>query len=113
MLLNVHASREDKIDDVKDNFYEELKSVFDKFHKYHLKMLLGDLNIKVDREDIFKLTIGNENLHGISNDNGIRVVNFATSKVSVTSTMFSHHNIQSQYVDNIMIDRRRHSFRCT
>jgi hypothetical protein len=32
------------------------------------------------REDIFKPTIGNENLHEISNDNGPRVVNFATSK---------------------------------
>jgi hypothetical protein len=30
-------------------------------------------------EDIFKLIIGNESLHEvISNDNGVRVVNFAT-----------------------------------
>jgi hypothetical protein len=44
--------------------------------------LLGDLNSKVGTEDthIFKPTIGNESLHEISNDNGVRVVNFATSK---------------------------------
>jgi hypothetical protein len=45
-----------------------------------MKILLGDFNAKVDREDIFKLTIGNESSHEISNDNGVRVVNFATSK---------------------------------
>jgi hypothetical protein len=34
-----------------------------------MKILLGDLNAKVDWEDILKLTIGNEHLHEISNDN--------------------------------------------
>jgi hypothetical protein len=45
-----------------------------------MKFLLGDFNAKVRREDIFKLTIGNESLQEISNDNGVRVVNFAASK---------------------------------
>jgi hypothetical protein len=45
-----------------------------------MKILLGDFNAKVGREDIFKPTIWNENLHEISNDNGVRLVNFATSK---------------------------------
>jgi hypothetical protein len=38
------------------------------------------LNAKVTREDIFKPTIENENLHEINNENGVKVVNFATSK---------------------------------
>jgi hypothetical protein len=76
IVLNVHAPTEDKTDDVKGSFYEELERVFDKFPKYHTKILLGDLNAEVGREDIFKLTIGNESIHKISND---RVVNFATS----------------------------------
>jgi hypothetical protein len=33
-----------------------------------MKMLLGDFNVKVGREEIFKPTIGNESLHEISND---------------------------------------------
>jgi hypothetical protein len=38
--------------------------------------------------------MGNESLHKISNDNGVRVVNFATSKnLIVKSTIFPHHNI--------------------
>jgi hypothetical protein len=54
--------------------------VFDKFPKYHMKILLGDFNTKVGKENIFKPTIGNESLHEISNDNGVKLVNFAISK---------------------------------
>jgi exonuclease III len=59
IVLNVHAPIEDKTDDEKVSFYEELERVFDKFPKYHMKILLGDFNAKVGKEDIFKLTIGN------------------------------------------------------
>jgi hypothetical protein len=102
---------------VKGSFYEELERIFDKFPKYHMKMLLGDLNAKVDREDFFKPTIGNESLHKISNNNGVRVVNFATSKnLIVKSTIFSHRNIHKytwtfpdgntyNQIDHILIDR--------
>jgi exonuclease III len=94
IVLNVHALSEDKTDDVKDSFYEELERVLDKFPKYHMKILFGDFNAKVGREDIFKPTTGNESLHGISDDNGVRSVSFATSKnLRVKSTMFPHSNI--------------------
>jgi hypothetical protein len=53
--------------------------VFDKVPKYHMKIMLRDFNAKEGREDIFKPTIGNESLHEISNDNGVRLVSFATS----------------------------------
>jgi hypothetical protein len=94
IVLNVHAPTEDKTDDVKDSFYEELECVFDKFPNYHMKILLGDFNAKVGRVDIFKTTIGNESLHEISNDNGVRLVNFATSKnLEAKSMMFPRPSI--------------------
>jgi hypothetical protein len=71
----VHAPIEDKDDVIKDSFYEEIEQVFHQFRRYHMKMLLGDFNAKVD---IFKPIIGNENLHEASNDNRVRKVNFAT-----------------------------------
>jgi hypothetical protein len=49
---------DDKIDNVKDSFYEELEHIFNKFPKYHMKMLLGDFNVEVGREDIFKQQLG-------------------------------------------------------
>ena len=59
-----------------------------------MKILLGGFNAKVGRENMFKPTIGNESLHQDSNDNGDRIVNFATSKnLVVKSTMFPHRII--------------------
>jgi endonuclease/exonuclease/phosphatase family metal-dependent hydrolase len=121
IVLNVQAPTQDKSDDVKERFYEELEQVFDKFPKYHMKILLGDFNAKVGREDIFKPTIGNESLHEISNDNGVRVVNFATTKNLIDkSMMFPYRSIHKftwtspvgkthNQIDHILIDRRRHS----
>jgi DNA repair ATPase RecN len=86
-----------------------------------MKILLGDFNAKVGRENIFKPTIGNESLHQDSNDNGVRIINVATSKnLVVKSTMFPHRNIHEynwtspdgqthNQNDHILIDMRRHS----
>jgi hypothetical protein len=62
IVLNVHASTEDKIDDMKGSFYEELECIFGKFPKYHMKFWLGDYSAIVGREDISNPTTGNESL---------------------------------------------------
>jgi hypothetical protein len=86
-----------------------------------MKILLGDFNAKVGGEDNFKPTIGNESLHEISNDNGVRLVNVATSKnLRVKNMMFPHRNIRKytltspdgkthNQINHILVDRRRHS----
>jgi hypothetical protein len=43
-----------------------------------MKILLRNFNAKVGREDAFNPAVGNESLYEISNDDGVRVVNFAT-----------------------------------
>jgi hypothetical protein len=43
-----------------------------------MKILLGDFNEKLGREDIFKPTIENESPHQDSTDNGVRIINVAT-----------------------------------
>jgi hypothetical protein len=83
-----------------------------------MKILLGDFNAKVGREDIFKPIIGNNSLHEASNNNGVRVVNFATSEnLIVKGTTFPHHNIHKHIwtspdgvthnqIDHVLIDNR-------
>jgi hypothetical protein len=66
--------------DMKGIFCDKLEHVLDKFCKCHMKILLGYFSAKVERENIFIPTAGNESVHEISNDNGVRVVNFAASK---------------------------------
>jgi exonuclease III len=121
IVVNVHTPCEDTSDDIKDSFYEELGHVFDQFPRYDMKILLGDFNAVVGREDILKPTIGRESSHKISNDNGVRVVTFASSKnLVVKSTMFPHRSLHKytwtspdgkthNQIDHILIDRRRHS----
>ena len=43
IVLNVQAPSEEKSDEAKDSFYEELDQVFDHSPKYHMKILLGVL----------------------------------------------------------------------
>ena len=74
----MHAPSEEKSDDSEDSFYDELEQDYDYFPTYHMKILLGDFNAKVGRENIFKPTIGYERLHRDCNDNGVRIINFAT-----------------------------------
>jgi hypothetical protein len=59
IVLNVKAPSEDKIDDVKDRIYEELKCVFDTFSKIICENFVTRFHAKVDKEDIFKQKIGN------------------------------------------------------
>jgi exonuclease III len=121
IVLNVHAPNEDKDEVTKEGFFEELEQVFNQFPRYHMKILMGDFNAKVGREDIFKPIIGNESLYEASNHNGVRTVNFATSKnLIVKSITFPHRDIHKHtwtspdgvthnQIDHVLIDKRRHS----
>jgi hypothetical protein len=72
-------------------------------------------------ENIFKPTTGNESLHQDSNDNGVRTVNFATSKNLVVKRGRCSHTEtfirtpgpllmgRLNQIDHILIDRRWHS----
>ena len=40
----MHAPSEEKSDDSKDSFYEELEQGFDNFPTHHMKILLRDFN---------------------------------------------------------------------
>jgi hypothetical protein len=88
---------------------------------YHMKILQGDFNAKIGREDILKAVIANESLHAVKNDNGVRVLNFATSKkLIVRSTTFPHCDIHKHtrtypdgvihnQIDHVLIHSRQHS----
>jgi hypothetical protein len=60
-----------------------------------MKILLRDFNAKTGREDIIKLTIGNEGLHQDSNGNDVRRVHFYMPKnllVVVKGMMLPYRN---------------------
>jgi hypothetical protein len=55
----------------------------------------------------FKPTNGNESLHEINKYNGVRVVNFATTKNLTVKSTFTDGKTRSQR-GHILVERRRH-----
>lgn len=54
--------------------------IYDSILRRIQKIILGNFNAKVGREDVFRPTIGRESFHEESNDKGVRLVTLATSK---------------------------------
>ncbi|KAJ0171123.1 hypothetical protein K1T71_013322 [Dendrolimus kikuchii] len=120
-LINVYAPTEmaDEVD--KDEFYDQLELVYDQIPNYDVKIILGDCNAKVGREEIYKPTIGMHSKHNVSNDNGTRLISFASAKAMVIkSTMFPRKDIYKgtwrspdghtvNQIDHIVIDDRHKS----
>jgi hypothetical protein len=63
--------------------------IFNEFPKYHMKILSGDFNAKVGREDIFNPKAGGESLHEISNDNEVKAVNLPHPKIQESKVQCS------------------------
>ena len=117
-LINVYAPTEEKENDMKELFYDKLVEVYDGAPKRDIKIVLGDFNAKIGREVYYHPTIGKHSLHENSNDNGTRVIDFATSRnMIVSSTYFEHKNIHKatwvspdgrtkNQIDHVLIDGR-------
>jgi hypothetical protein len=55
IVLYIHATTVDTVDDVEDRLYEELKCVYNNFPKYQVNIMFEGFNAKIGWEDIFKL----------------------------------------------------------
>lgn len=53
-LINVYAPTNEKPDDVKDEFYERLDKTYDECPKHDVKIVIGDANAQVGKEDFFQ-----------------------------------------------------------
>jgi exonuclease III len=58
ILINGYAPTEEKQQDEKEEFYEDLKTIYESIPKNHPKIILGDFNAKVGKEEIYRPTIG-------------------------------------------------------
>jgi hypothetical protein len=74
-----------------------------------MKIGIEDFNSKLEREDIFKLTIKNKSLYQDSKYNGARIVNFTISKnLVVKRTLFLHTNLHADNLNNVSREASRY-----
>lgn len=91
IFINVHAPTESKDEADKDDFYDKLSRIYDHSPGNMIKIVVGVCNAKIGT---FILTIGTHSAHEVSNNNGQRLISFATSKkMTISSTIFLHKNI--------------------
>ena len=67
VFINVHCPTEDKDEETKDEFYGEFERTYDKFSTYDVEIILGDLNAKIGKKEIYRSTISKESLQEESN----------------------------------------------
>ncbi|PNF20250.1 hypothetical protein B7P43_G15723 [Cryptotermes secundus] len=117
-LICAHAPTEDKSGEEKDSFYDELNEIYGKGPKMDCKIIIGDMKAKVGNEDVYRSVIGKHTLHNKSNDNGMRLINFASSRnMVIGGTVFNDKDIHKRtwkspdgnvfnQIDHILIDVR-------
>ncbi|KAK4876496.1 hypothetical protein RN001_009002 [Aquatica leii] len=120
-LISVYAPTEETEEEEKEKFYEQLEQIFGSLPQQDMKIILGDLNAKIGKEETLRPHIGKHSLHDQSNDNGLRIADFAAANnLCVKSTMFEHKDIHKQtwvsndgrtrnQIDHIIIDARHSS----
>lgn len=97
IMINCYAPMENKNDDIKTVFYDELEMLYDSLPNWKPKIVIGDFNAKISRETMFRPTIGKESLHRETNENGNMLVTSASNRnMVISSTMFPHKDIHKQ-----------------
>jgi exonuclease III len=96
-IICAHAPTEEKEELQKDNFYEDLERIYRKAPKYDIKIVMGDFNAKVGKEQELRPTVGKYSLHEETNNNGWRMIDFAITKnMAIRSTLLQHKRIHKE-----------------
>ncbi|KAI8115055.1 Craniofacial development protein 2 [Lucilia cuprina] len=74
-LICAHAPTEDKDEVAKNRFYDRLDELYDRCPKNDVKIVLGDVNAKIGKENVFGPTVEKFSLHDETTKNGMRLVN--------------------------------------
>jgi hypothetical protein len=110
--------KEEKEEMQKDNFYEDLESIYMKVPKHDIKVVMGDFNAKVVKEVGLAPNVGKYRRHEETNNNRWRMIDFAVTKnMAISSKSLQHKRIHketrrspdettSNQTDHVMIDSR-------
>ena len=94
-VVVVYAPTEAASENDKNDFYQQLSSIFDELPRHDLKLLFGDLNAQVTLDGgLMSGVVGGHSLHSSSNDNGTRLLDFCVAhQLTIGGTLFEHKDI--------------------
>jgi len=93
-LINAYAPTEDKTEEIREQFYDDLQYMVDKVRKSDLIIILGDANAKLGKESAYQKIAGKHTLREEPNRNGELLCDFAAANnMIVVSTQFQHKQI--------------------
>ncbi|XP_061176934.1 craniofacial development protein 2-like [Saccostrea echinata] len=113
-----YSPTEDKDEEEKDSFYEELQRAIEETPVHDVLLILGDLNAKVGTNNEGKESIMGKYGCGVINNNGSRLVDFCQeNKLVIGGTIFQHKNIHKltwtspdghtrNQIDHVLINKR-------
>jgi hypothetical protein len=115
-VICAHMPTEDKKEEIKSAFYEKLDRLYLQVPKHDIKIIMGDMNVKIGKEPRVP-HVGHHSLHDEFN-NGIMMTSFAvTRNLVISSMMFPHKSVHKEtwispdgrtrnQIDHVMINAR-------
>lgn len=68
IIINAYTPTGEKEENTKNEFYDELEQILDMTTLNScMKIFIGDFNAKIGKENIYRLPIGPNSLHDVSN----------------------------------------------
>jgi hypothetical protein len=116
-IISAHAPAEEKPDEEIEKFYEYLQTVHNKIPKHDIVIMLGDLNAKIGKEDVYKNVAGKHTLHETRNGNREWICEYAIANGMKISTYYQHKRIHKgtwispdgntlNQIDHVIIDAK-------
>ena len=118
-MVVVYAPTEAASENDKNDFYQQLSSIFDELPRHDLKLLFGDLNAQVTLDGgLMSGVVGGHSLHSSSNDKCTRLLDFCVAhQLTIGETLFEHKDIHKgtwrspngrtvHQIDHICISKR-------
>lgn len=118
-LISAYAPTEEATEEEKNTFYDNLGKLCEKIPKYDMRIILGDFNAQIGKEDFLKNVAGKQTLQEVTNENGKRLAQLAAEQdLLLSSTMFKHKKIHKgtwkmpgsnivNQIDHVLVSKRQ------
>jgi endonuclease/exonuclease/phosphatase family metal-dependent hydrolase len=118
-IISAHAPAEEEADEEKVKIYEVLQKVHNKIPKHDIVLIMGDLNAKIGKEDVYENVAGKHTLHETSKRNGACVCEYTiANNMKIISTFYQHKRIHKgtwtssdgntmNQIDHVIIDANK------